>query len=139
MTIHIGTCFRFYMQILYMVKLLTIDFILKCIWKKKPKHLPIECLQGTIIIYSVALASLWHWPQCEVQNLKLKEELEKFFRVHFLFLSVIAVIRFYQANQVSLWHQCSLKAFKTRKKILQTTGKVLTKKLRSFKQYLGSR
>ena len=35
MTIHIGTCFRFYMQILYMVKLLTIDFILKCIWKKK--------------------------------------------------------------------------------------------------------
>ena len=35
MTIHIGTCFRFYMQILYMVKLLTIDFILECIWKKK--------------------------------------------------------------------------------------------------------
>ena len=53
MTIHIGTCFRFYMQILYMVKLLTIDFILECIWKKQTKHLPIECLQGTIIIYSV--------------------------------------------------------------------------------------
>ena len=37
MTIHIGTCFRFYMQILYMVKLLTIDFILECIWKKNNK------------------------------------------------------------------------------------------------------
>ena len=35
-----------------MVKLQTIDFILECIWKKT-KHLPIECLQGTIIINSV--------------------------------------------------------------------------------------
>ena len=34
---HIGTCFRFYMQMLYMAKLLTIDFILECIWKKKTK------------------------------------------------------------------------------------------------------
>ena len=34
MPIHIGTCFRFYMQMLYKVKLLTIDFILEFIWKK---------------------------------------------------------------------------------------------------------
>ena len=42
MPIHIGTCFRFYMQMLYMVKLLTMDFILECIWKKKQSI----CLQS---------------------------------------------------------------------------------------------
>ena len=31
---NIGTCFRFYMQMLFMVKLQTIDFIPECIWKK---------------------------------------------------------------------------------------------------------
>ena len=48
MPIHIGTFFRLYMQMLYMVKLQTIDFILECIWKKTTKDLPIDCLQGTI-------------------------------------------------------------------------------------------
>ena len=41
-------------EIQQMVKLQTIDFICKADRKRK-KHLPIECLQGTIIIYSVSL------------------------------------------------------------------------------------
>ena len=47
-------CFRMQSEIQQMVKLQTIDFILECIWKKPPKHLPTyrECLYGTILIYS---------------------------------------------------------------------------------------
>ena len=51
----IGTCFRFYMQMPLDIQALVLDFIRKCGWKKK--HLPIECLQGTIIIYSVVIFS----------------------------------------------------------------------------------
>ena len=47
-----GLCFRMQSEIQQMVKLQTIDFIRKA-GTKKTKHLPIECLQGTIIIYSV--------------------------------------------------------------------------------------
>ena len=45
-------CFRMQSEIQQMVKLQTIDFIRKA-GTKKTKHLPIECLYGTIIIYSV--------------------------------------------------------------------------------------
>ena len=47
-------CFRMQSEIQQMVELQTIDFIRKAD-TKKTKHLPIECLQGTIIIYSVQM------------------------------------------------------------------------------------
>ena len=35
---HIGTCFRFYTKMLY-IQALTLDFIHKCVWKKKHLHI----------------------------------------------------------------------------------------------------
>ena len=49
-----GICFRMQSEIQQMVKL-QIQILYANAGTKKTKHLPIECLQGTIIIYSVSL------------------------------------------------------------------------------------
>ena len=49
-----GIYFRMQSEIQQMVKLQTINFIRNAGRKKKTKYLPIECLQGTIIIYSAS-------------------------------------------------------------------------------------